>query len=57
MDEEATDKFAGGELHGFITFVGLGAVVGPLEGDTMFIATDESAVGDGHAVGISREIG
>ena len=57
MDKEATDKFTGRELHRFISLIGLSAVVSPLEGNAVFIATHESTVGDGHAVGIPREIG
>ena len=57
VDEKAADKLAGGELHCFIALIGLGTVVSPLEGDTAFIATDEPTIGDGHAMGIPREIG
>ncbi len=57
MDEEAADKLIRGELHRFMALVGLGAVVGPLEVDTALIATQEPSVGDGHAMGIPRQVG
>ena len=57
MDEETANKFVRLELHRFITFVGFGPVIGPFERDAVLIATDKSAVRDGHAMGISREIG
>lgn len=57
MDEEAPHKLRRLECHGLVTIVLLGAVVLPLKGNVVFIDADEARVGDGDAVGITREVG
>ncbi len=57
VDEEAADEFVGGERHALVAIAALDAVVLPLEGDAALVAGDQAAVGDGDAVGVTRQIG
>ena len=57
MQEEASDELIDGQGHGCMPRVCGLAVILPLEGHAAVVAGDETAVGDGHAMGISREIG
>ena len=54
--QEATDKLIGAQGHGFVAHTVFGSVVLPLEGHATFIMGDKSMVGDGDAVGITRQI-
>src|SRR5215468_4677049 len=57
VDEEAADELVGGERHALVSIAALDAVILPLEGDAALVAGDRAAVGDGHAVGVARQIG
>ena len=57
VDEEASDELLSVERHGFVSVFLFGAVVFPAEGDVVFVEGDETGVGDGDAVGVSREVG
>lgn len=56
VDEEAADELVGGERHLLISIAALDAVILPFEGDASLVKDDQAAVGDGHAVGVTREI-
>ena len=55
VDEEAADELVCAERHAFVSIAALDAVVLPLEGDAVLIEGDQAAVGDGHAVGVTRK--
>ena len=57
MQQEAAHELIDREGHRFVAATALGAVVLELEGDALFIECDQPAVGDGHAVGVARQIG
>ena len=57
MEEEAADELIDAQAQGFVAFARFGAIILPLEGDVVFIASTESAVGDRDAVGVAREVG
>src|SRR5206468_3331762 len=57
VDEEATDELVAGQRHDLHALASLGAVVLPPEDDTVVVAGDEAAVGDGDAMGVAAEIG
>src|SRR5947199_8378939 len=57
VDEEAADELEGPECHLLISIAALGAVVLPLESDALLVAGDQAAVGDGDAVGVTRQVG
>ncbi len=57
MDEEASDELVGGERHGLVAVFALGTVVLPPEGDLVLIEGDETGVGDGDPVGVTRQVG
>jgi hypothetical protein len=57
VDEEAADELVGGERHGLVSLAALDAVILPLEGDALLVEGDQAAVGDGNAVGVTRQIG
>src|SRR5262249_33425389 len=56
VDEEAADELVGGERHTLVSIAALDAVVLPLEGDALLVEGDQSAVGDGDAMGVTRQI-
>ncbi len=57
VDKEASDELRYRQGHGLVSLASLGAVVLPLEGDLLVVEGDETAVGDGDAVGVAGEIG
>jgi hypothetical protein len=57
MQQEAAYELSHRQRHWLIAAAALGAVVLELEGDPALIAGDEAAVGDGHPVGVARQIG
>ena len=57
MDEEATDELVGSKVHGLVTAAALVPIVFPFEGYPVLIEGDETTVGDGDPVGVTREIG
>ena len=56
VDEKAAHELIGGQGHGFVSIRPFAAVVLPLEGDTVFVAGDETAVADRHSMGITRQV-
>lgn len=54
VEKETADEFHGVEAHDLEAFVVLR--VPPLELDTIFCQAHQSAVGDGHAVGVTSQI-
>ena len=48
---------AGGQCHDVLAFATIGTIVLPSEGDAVVADCDQSAVGDGDAVAVSRQIG
>jgi hypothetical protein len=54
VEQEAANELVGGERH-CLSFVAC-AVVLPLETDTIILAGEETAVGDGDAMGVAAEI-
>ena len=57
VDQETADELDGGERYDLLAITTFGTIVLPSEGDTGAVAGDQSAVGDGDAVGIARQIG
>src|SRR4030095_9388916 len=57
VDKEAANELVGGERHLLVSIAALDAVVLPLEGDALLVEGDQAAVGDGNAVGVTRQIG
>src|SRR6516165_7978411 len=57
VDEEASDELVGSQRHLLVPIVALDAVVLPLEGNALLVEGDQAAVGDGNAVGVTRQIG
>ena len=57
VDQEAADKLAGGQCHDLLALATIGTIVLPSEGNAVVADCDQSAVGDGDAVGIARQIG
>ena len=57
MQEKAPDKLVGGQGHGLVAIRLFGTIVLPLEGDTAFITGDQTAVGDRHTMGVTRQVG
>ena len=57
MNEKAPDELVGGQGHGLVTITPLGAIVLPLEGNTVLIAGNEPAVADGDPMGVAGQIG
>ena len=51
------ERVAADAGHAFVSIAARDAVVLPFEGDASLVAGDQAAVGDGHAVGIARQIG
>src|SRR5436309_3200270 len=56
VDEEAADELEGGERHLLVSIAAFDAVILPFEGDAALVESDQAAVGDGHTVGITRQI-
>ena len=56
MDEEAADELVNGERHHLISIGAFDPVVLALEGDVVVVECDQSAVGDGDAVGVARQV-
>src|SRR4029077_14586840 len=56
VNEEAADELVGGERHTLISIAALDAVILPLEGDALLVEGNQAAVGDGNAVGVTRQI-
>jgi len=56
VDQKAADELIGRECHGFVAYVVFGAVVLPLERHPALIMSDETMIGDGHPMGIARQI-
>src|ERR1700746_612542 len=57
VDEESSDDLVGGERHLLVSIAALDAVVLPLESDASLVKGDQATVGDGNAVGVTRQIG
>ncbi len=61
VDEEASDELLRGQRHDLLPVaspIGIwGPVVLPLEGHAAVVEGDETAVGDGDAVGVARQVG
>ena len=56
MDQEAPDKFTGLQCHAAVALVALLAVIFPLERHTVFVGTDQSAVGNSDTMGITGQV-
>ena len=56
MDEEPADELSRFQRHGFVPTGAFDTVILDAEGDATPIHTDQSAIGNRHAVGISRQI-
>ena len=56
-DEEASDELVRCERHGLVFLAPLGTVILPLEAHGVAVEREQSAVGDGDAVGVAREVG
>ena len=57
MEQETAHKLLGGERHGLVPCPALGPVILPAESHAAFIQCNETAVGNGHPMGIARQIG
>ena len=57
MQHKAADKLVSLQGHGFVFAAPFTAVVFVFEGDAVFINGDQSTVGNGHPVGVARELG
>src|SRR5215468_1466374 len=56
VHQEAADELVGIECHYLVSLPTFAAVILPLEGDTVVIERDQAAIGDGDAMGVTREI-
>src|SRR6516162_1645772 len=52
-----TRQLVGSQRHLLVPIVALDAVVLPLEGNALLVEGDQAAVGDGNAMGVTRQIG
>src|SRR6202035_2783317 len=57
VDQESADELGGSECHDLLALATFGPIVLPSEGDAGAVAGNQSAIGDGDAVGIARQIG
>ena len=57
VDQESADELGGSECHDLLAITAFGTIVFPSESDSTTVAGDQAAVGDGDAVGITRQIG
>ena len=57
VDEEAADELVWCERHPLVAIATFDPVVLPFEGDAVVVGRDQSAVRDGDAVGVTRQIG
>ena len=57
VQQEAAHELVGLERHGLVPRAALGPVVLPTEGDAALVHGEQAAVGDGHPVGVARQIG
>ena len=57
MDEEAADELVGRERHLFVPIAPIEPVVLVFEGDAIAVERDQTAVGDGDAMGVAGQIG
>src|ERR1700688_2207709 len=57
VDQESADEFGSGECHYLLAIASFSAIGLPSEGHAVAVAGNQSAVGDGDAVGIARQIG
>ncbi len=57
MNQEPANELIGIQCHDLVSGTSLLAIVLPLEGDTVLIQGEQSAVGDSDPVGIAREVG
>ena len=57
MDEKAADELRCRQGHVLVAGLSFCSIVLPLEGDALVITGDQTAVGDGDAVGVTAEIG
>ena len=56
MQEEAADELVGGQRHRFLSLACGHTIILPLERHAALVVGDETAVGDGDAMGIAGEI-
>jgi hypothetical protein len=56
MDQEAPDELVGRQRHRLLPGGPLDPIVLVLEGDTVLVGRDQSAIGDRDAVGVARQI-
>ena len=56
MQEKTADELVGVQSHGLVAIGFFGAIVFPLEADTMLITGDQTAVGDGDTMGIAGQV-
>ena len=57
VQQEAAHELLDRERHRLVAAAALGAVILELKGDPLRIDADQAAVGDGHPVGVAREVG
>ena len=57
VQQEAAHELVGLERHGLVPRAALGPIVLPAEGDAALVHGEQAAVGDGHPVGVTRQIG
>ncbi len=57
MDEKAPNELERLEVHGPLPEASMTAIVFVSERDAVFIGLDQPAIGDGHPVGVTAEIG
>ena len=56
VDEEAADELEGPERDLLVSIATLDAIILPLERDAALVKGDQATVGDGDAVGVTRQI-
>jgi len=56
MDQEPTDEFIRGQGHGGVAVCAFDAVIFDTKGDALVVHTDQSAVGNGDPMRVSRQI-
>ena len=56
MQEKTPNELVGVQCHGLVAITLFGTIVFPLEGDTLLITGNQTAVGDGDPMGVAGQV-